>query len=177
MFSFGQDVAHIGVAFVGAPTMSPVEATAKFAPVMAASACKKIFRRCFSSHMRQVKSGRNCLFGIHLLFEQQAYLFALDMNGRHDDMAGWKVHQLQDAFTQIGFHYIYAFRQQERVQFAFFRESMDLLFDETGHLMFFKQSIDDLSVFFCVFSPMYDGTVCRGVLSNSISSSSKWLLE
>ena len=113
--------------------------------------------------MRQVSRVVIAFFGIHLLFEQQAYLFALDMNGRHDDMAGWKVHQLQDAFTQIGFHYIYAFRQQERIQFAFFRKH-GFAFDETGHLMFFKQSIDDLSVFFCVFSPMYDGTVCRGVL-------------
>ena len=57
--------------------------------------------------MRQISLVIVTRLGTHFLHEQLSYLFLLDMDGRHDDMARMQMHQLQDTFAQIAFHYLY----------------------------------------------------------------------
>lgn len=65
---FGIRSTHIGIPFIGATTMSPVEATAKLAPVMAASAQKEV-AQILACGMSKVGRVEVSFFRTHLPFQ------------------------------------------------------------------------------------------------------------
>ena len=58
--------------------------------------------------MSQVGRVEVSFLGSHLLFEKFAYLLPLDVDGRQYDVTWFEMHQLQDAFAQIGLYNINA---------------------------------------------------------------------
>ena len=85
------------------------------------------------------------------------------MNGRQYDVAWFEMHQLQDAFAQIGLYDIDAPLHQERIQSTLFGEHRFAL-DEMVDIMFIQYLVDDGAVFIGIFCPMYDGAVGGSIL-------------
>ena len=113
--------------------------------------------------MSQVGRIKVSLFRAHLLFEKFAYLFPFDVDGGQYDVARFEMHQLQDAFAQIGLYNIDAPLHQERIQSTLFGEHGFAL-DEMVDVMLIQYFVDDGAVFIGIFCPMYDGAVGGSIL-------------
>ena len=91
--------------------------------------------------------------GAHFTYKEFTYLLFLDMNGWHHNVAGFLMHQLKDALSQVTFYDFDAFFFQILVQPAFFRQHR-LALDEMLHLMPVEDVIDNLAIFLGVFCPI-----------------------
>ncbi len=88
------------------------------------------------------------------------------MDGGQYDVTRFEMHQLQDAFAQIGLYDIDATLHQERIQATLFGEHGFAL-DEMVDVMLIQYLVDDGAVFIGIFCPMYDGAVGGSILLNS----------
>ena len=112
-------------------TTSPVSAMPKLAPVMPALQPRhKLLAQVHAGHVGEeggvvgvgrVGSSGNLVTG-NLLTEAVAYLLTMDVEGRHDDVAGCQLHHLQDALAQVGLHHVDALLLQVLVQVALLGE-------------------------------------------------------
>src|SRR3712207_5454994 len=102
-------------------------------------------------------------FGSHFLLEQFAHLLSLDMNGGQNNVARLQMHQLQDSFAQVGFHYVDAPFHQKRIQPALFGKHRFAL-HKPLHLMSAQDIVNDPAILAGIFRPMNDSAICLGVL-------------
>ncbi len=93
------------------------------------------------------------VFGPQVFVEERADFFSLDMDGGHDDVAGWFVAQLDDPFSQIGIDDLEAVSFEEGVQVAFFGEHR-LAFDYLLDAVLLQNAEDDFIMLGCVLRPV-----------------------
>ena len=84
--------------------------------------------------MRQISLVIVARLRAHLFHKQFTDFLLLDMDGRHHDVTGFLMHQLKDSFSQITFHHINSFLNQEFIQSTFFGQHRFTL-DKEMHLV------------------------------------------
>ena len=115
-------------------TMPPVSATAKFTPVIPASAAMNLLRRCpRAASVRYL--GSVAPFSVpRCSWNVSPDLRLLDVDRRQHDVTGRLLPQLHDAFAQVGVHDLDAVPLQIRIQVALFGQHR-LALDHLADLM------------------------------------------
>ena len=93
--------------------------------------------------------------------ETVAYLLAVDVECRHDDMAGSQMHQLQDTLAQVGLHHIDTLSLQVLVEVALLGEHA-LALDHLLHAMRREDIQDDGIILVGILCPVDMDAVCFG---------------
>ena len=74
-------------------------------------------------------------------------------------MAGFKMHQLQNTFTQVTLHYLNPFTFKKRIQFTLLRQHR-LALNKMPDTMLFQDAINDVTILLTILRPMYMSTIC-----------------
>ena len=94
--------------------------------------------------------------------EAIAYLLAVNVQGRHHDVAGRQVHELQDALAQVGFHHVEARSLQVLVQVTLLGEHA-LALHHLFHLVAIQNVLHNAVVFIGILGPVHADAVFHGV--------------
>src|SRR5574344_844121 len=103
--------------------------------------------------MRKIRRVIITFFGMKFLFEKLAYTFTFDVNGRHNDMAGFQISQLKDTLAQVGLNNIHAMLNKEIVHVALFGKHR-LALDHLLNTMVTQNAIYNGIEFVGILSPM-----------------------
>jgi hypothetical protein len=97
-----------------------------------------------------------------VLVKHFAHLGALEMDGRHDDVTGRLLLELDDALAEVGVDHLDAARLQVGIQVAFLGEHRLALHQSTGAVAL-EDAVDDAVVFLGISRPMHLDAVRFGV--------------
>ena len=158
----GERRAHVGISLVGANDDFPRRGNGEVRPSHGDIGMEELVAEVPAGGMGEVRRVGVAWLGAQLLFHHLTHLLALDVDGGHDDVARFQVHELEDALAQVAFDYIDALCHEVRVHLTFLGKH-GLALDEVLGGVATEQLEDDAVVLLGVLRPMDDGTVGDGV--------------
>ena len=96
------------------------------------------------------------------LSEEVAHFLLCDVYGRHHDVAWLRVHELNDALAEVGFHHLNAVFLEERVHLTLLGEHR-LALDHLFNVVLAQNLQYSLVELLCVLCPVDDNSVFLGI--------------